>query len=167
MTSLKKVFKNLLKEEQEETTAITDIPEEDISVDRQILRAIMNAERSAVQAGKQQQGLTAVESVNKSSLKYLLEQDGDLPPLDIGTFAIEIMRVIKNFDTILDIPAAVYYRAKQYVNEKYGADLAKAFEEYIDNEFNFAVQDDTDIVDEPPPQHFAVGATSAGGGAGV
>lgn len=168
MTSLKKIFRNLIKEDQEQEdpgVTLAEIPDENISVDRQILRAIMNAERNAVQVGKQQQGFMAIESVNKAKLNYLFEQESSLPPFDVGTFAIEIMRVINNFDTILDVPAAVYNRSKQYVDEKYGAEMSQSFTDYLKNEFNFEVTNDKGIAEDPPPQHFAVGAMGGGGGA--
>jgi hypothetical protein len=137
-------LKRLMFEEAEEVST-QERPDNEESVDRQILRAIMDAERNAVQAGRAQETMTPMEAVNRRSLKFIFEAEGeesgetDKPPLDVGTFAMEVMRVIKNFDTLLDIPTVILNKAKTYIAQKYDKKTADAFMELIQNEYDITV----------------------------
>lgn len=161
-------LKRLMFEEAEEVST-QERPDNEESVDRQILRAIMDAERNAVQAGRAQETMTPMEAVNRRSLKFIFEAEGDSegegeesdkPPLDVGTFAMEIMRVIKNFDTLLDIPTVILNKAKSYIAQKYDKKTAESFMELIHNEYDITIgkggmQPDDEYEVMP---HTAVGA---------
>jgi len=162
MKKLQRTFKSILKEENEETAG--ELPDSDASADRQILKIIMDAERQAVKSGKQQASMTALESIRRKNMRFLLEQEEKVPPLDVGTFGIEIMRVIKNFDTILDIPSIIIKRAEKYLLDKYGKNIAKSFVDYVNNEFDFSTSDENDDNEQ---SHLAIGAIGGGGGGGA
>ena len=129
----------MLKEEGEKgAEAVTSRPDSESSVDRQIFKVILDAERSAVKAGKDQASITAMESVRRGSLRYLIEADEtNKPPIDVGIFAMEIMRVVKNFDTLLDIPTVIVNRAYEYLNSRYDKKIADSFVSSLRDEFNF------------------------------
>ena len=165
----------------------TDIPQkpgEHISVDRQILRQIMDAERTAVKLGKGQAAMTAMESIERASMRFLFEAEGDPaadpaageeagtsedgeknPPIDVGVFATEIMRLVKNYDTLLDIPSVIVNRATEYLTVKYDEKTAESFKSVLRDDFDYEpAPDDTseDSESEEPHQHLAVGARSGG-----
>lgn len=167
-------------------TEIPQKPGEEASVDRQILRQIMDAERTAVKLGKGQAAMTAVESLERASLRFLFEAEGDvpsdetpaaeagngLPPIDIGTFATEIMRVVKNYDTLLDIPSVIVNRSAEYLKTKYDEKTCEAFLEVLRDEFDYEPAPDTGDTTSGeeqgnPPPHFAVGATASGAAGGA
>jgi hypothetical protein len=52
---------------------------------------------------------------------------------------MEVMRVIKNFDTLLDIPTVILNKAKTYIAQKYDKKTADAFMELIQNEYDITV----------------------------
>lgn len=171
-------------ESEDTKSGISQKPGEDTSADRQILRYIMDAERTAVKVGKGQNSMTAVESLHRASMRFLLEAEGDdstdlssgkpnekgLPPLDVGVFATEIMRVVKNYDTLLDVPSVIVNRAIEYIATKYDSETADSFKEALRSDFDYEPSPDTGNTtsDDSSDQrvHFAVGAGGAVGGAG-
>lgn len=172
--------------ESEDTKGdISQKPSEDTSADRQILRYIMDAERTAVKVGKGQNSMTATESLHRASMRFLFEAEGDdsatgatagsvdakgLPPIDVGVFATEIMRVVKNYDTLLDVPSVIVNRAIEYITTKYDSETADSFKETLRNDFDYEVsaeaRNTTSGDDSNQQQHFAVGAMGSAGGAG-
>lgn len=161
----------------------SDIPQkpgEFVSVDRQILRHIMDAERVAVKLGKGQKAMSAMESLNRKSMKFLLEAEGEeaettedgeeMPPIDIGTFATEIMRVVKNYDTLLDIPSVIVNRTMEYLTSKYDEKTAESFKQILRDEFDYESSPDTGAESEKEGDvhtHLAVGAMASGGAGGT
>lgn len=160
----------------------SDIPQkpgEHVSVDRQILRAIMDAERTAVKLGKGQAAMSAMESIERTSLRFLFEAEGEgespeaeeekgLPPLDVGVFATEIMRVVKNYDTLLDIPSVIVNRTVEYLTAKYDEKTAESFRQILRDEFDYEAAPDEEsgpTEDSEVRAHLAVGAMPGGGGA--
>jgi len=154
-------------------------PGEHVSVDRQILRAIMDAERTAVKLGKGQAAMSAMESIERTSLRFLFEaeegtetpegeEEKGLPPLDVGVFATEIMRVVKNYDTLLDIPSVIVNRTVEYLTSKYDEKTAEAFNQILRDEFDYEPAPDADpetSADKEVHSHLAVGAMPGGGAA--
>lgn len=139
---MKPSLHKLMFEEIAEDPSI-DRPDNEESVDRQILRAIMDAERSAIKSGKSQESMTVIEAVNRHSLGFIFEEEGadstSVPPLDVGTFAMEIMRTVKNFDTLLDIPTVILNRAKAYIAQKYDKKTSDSFMELLKNEYDLTI----------------------------
>jgi hypothetical protein len=159
------MIRKVIKEENE--LDISSLPDVDISADRQILKIIMDAERQAVKSGKEQSSMIAIESLQKKTMRFLLEQEeSDSPPIDVGTFGIEIMRIVKNFDTMLDIPSIIIKRAQKYLLDKYGKEMSEAFIEYLKNQFDFSPtkQDEQDTEES---SHLAVGAMGGSTGGGI
>jgi hypothetical protein len=157
----------------------TQKPGEYLSADRQILRHIMDAERAAVKVGKGQKAITATESLNRRSMRFLIEGDegeaeGDepkekLPPIDIGIFATEVMRIVKNYDTLLDIPTAIVNRAIEFLTTKYDEKTAQAFKEELKNDFDYEPDNNPRSEEnkrETPPPSYSIGAIPSGGGGG-
>ena len=159
----------MLEEEGSSDVSAQERPDNEESVDRQILRAIMDAERNAVKAGRAAESMTPMEAIDRRSLKFIFEAEGDeevnTPPLDVGTFAMEIMRVIKNFDTLLDIPTVIINKSRSYIEQKYDKKTATAFMELLQNEYDVTLgkggmepDSEYDI-----NAHIGVGARAAAG----
>jgi len=163
--SLKKL---MLNEQEMSDVPAQERPDNEESVDRQILRVIMDAERNAVKTGRIAQSMTPMEAINRRSLKFIFEAEGDgetnTPPLDVGTFAMEIMRVVKNFDTLLDIPTVIINKSKSYIEQKYDKKTAESFIELLNNEYDITlgkegIEPKSDYEIMP---HIGVGARAAG-----
>lgn len=158
----------MLEEESASDVSPQERPDNEESVDRQILRVIMDAERNAVKAGRASQAMTPMEAINRRSLKFIFEAeegDSDTPPLDVGTFAMEIMRVIKNFDTLLDIPTVIINKSRAYIEQKYDKKTAESFMELLQNEYDITLgkggmEPDSEYEVSP---HIGVGARAAAG----
>ena len=133
----------MLNEENASDVSPQERPDNEESVDRQILKLIMDAERNAVKAGRAEQAMSPMEAINRRSLKFIFEAgdegDSDTPPLDVGTFAIEIVRVIKNFDTLLDIPTVIINKSRSYIEQKYDKKTADSFMELLQNEYDITL----------------------------
>lgn len=159
----------MLEEESASEVSPQERPDNEESVDRQILRAIMDAERNAVKAGRATQSMNPMEAINRRDLKFIFEaeesEESDTPPLDVGTFAMEIMRVIKNFDTLLDIPTVIINKSRSYIEQKYDKKTAESFMELLQNEYDVTLgksgmepESEYDIA-----THVGVGARAASG----
>lgn len=145
-----------------------NIPDETISLDSQVLKAIIDAERAAVTTGKQQQSMSVAEAVRLGRLSFVLREEEaketKLPPIDVSTLASEISRIIENATTLLDIEGVIGNKAYHYILTKYGKDTADKFRDELDKEMGRA---STTSLSEPPAEDYAVGArdsATAGGG---
>jgi len=177
MNLFKPSLKLMFEADEDAESSISSKPTEDASVDRQILRHIMDAERTAVKVGKGQQSMTATESIRRTSLAFLFEAEGEtegeektgMPPIDLGIFATEVMRIVKNYDTLLDIPSVIVNRTEDYLQTKYDDDTAQKFMEILKTEFDYEPSPEggptTSDDDKSVGRHFAVGAMPGGGGA--
>ena len=108
--------------------------------------------------------MTALKSakVNESSLAFLLEEDA--PGFDVNSFSEDVARLIQNYETLLDIESAIYYRAVSILEKNYGEDIAKAFKDIMHSRHGFDFGDvRTDPVKDLAP--LAVGTGGEGGGA--
>jgi len=165
MKKLSHIVKKRINEENE--VNISSLPDIDISADRQILKIIMDAERQAVKTGKEQSTMIAIESLQKRNMRFLMEkEEKNSLPIDVGTFGIEIMRIVKNFDTMLDIPAIIIKRSQKYLLDKYGKEVSDSFIEYLKNQFDFSPTT-KDGQDNESSSHIAVGAMGGSSGGGI
>jgi hypothetical protein len=148
----------------------------DESVDQQIDELIYDAERVAVQKAMKSPEHQIEESVSRSKLKFLLEdeeQSSEPPPFDIGAFANEIIRCllmyekVTNIPGIIDIPTVIIARTKSFLKSKYGDEMVDRFEEIVKKDVHASKMIKTPNVNTPsgpPNQPLAVGASSGGGG---
>jgi hypothetical protein len=67
--------------------------------------------------------------INETSLKFLLEEQG--LDFDVNSFAEDTARLLDNYETLLDIESAIYYRASAILDKNYGKDVADAFQEIM------------------------------------
>jgi hypothetical protein len=84
--------------------------------------------------------------------------------LDIDKFSGDVAHLIKNYDVLLDMEDIIFKKAYSFLEQKYGVDVAKAFEEALieTHSLDFSSQsvEMQDSIDTP----IAVGAGGGGGG---
>jgi hypothetical protein len=85
--------------------------------------------------------------------------------LDIDLFSEDVARLIKNYTVLMDMESIIFNKAKEFLMQKYGDEVAAAFAEILrlrhDMDFDSEIEVLEDIEIEAP---LAVGA--GGGGAG-
>lgn len=87
--------------------------------------------------------------------------------LDIDKFSGDVAHLIKNYDVLLDMEDIIFKKAYSFLEQKYGVDVAKAFEDALieTHSLDFSSQkvEMQDDIDTP----IAVGAAGGGGGGGL
>lgn len=110
--------------------------------------------------------IDAVKKESKYSLqRLLLEEDVPAEEFDMGFYAGEIARYIKNYDTLLDMEGMIFNKARQMLLNQLGSEAEQEFIELLVrvHGINFTDrQGDPDLTGASQP--VAVGATPGGGG---
>ena len=194
-----KLYKLLFEQQQEED--LGDAPEggvsanpepkarkADDSVDDQIDSLILLYEKRAIRDEEDK----LMESLNKTSLQYLFEQEEEaaeeepaaeesepvgseeatapaaesepVPDLDIDKFTIKVARLIMSYRQLLDVETAIINRTKNFLDENYGDKFVVRYLDILDEQFGISAQEfERSAVEDAP---FAIGANPAGAGMG-
>jgi len=91
--------------------------------------------------------------------RYLLTEADD--KLDVDMFSSGVARLIKNYDTLLDMEAIIINKAIQFLEKNYDSDIAEEFVELLDVRHDISIGEDPDELEQP----IAVGASGGGGAA--
>ena len=143
--------------EEEEEEEIEIKPHEEAQ-----LKNPIEAQVDAVLADFEMDALKSAK-VNEASLMFLLEDDSKL--FDVNSFAEDTARLIGNYETLLDIESAIYYRAVAILEKNYGSDIADSFKDIMQSRHGFDFGDvRPDPVKDVAP--LAVGSGDGGGGGG-
>lgn len=98
------------------------------------------------------------------SLKRVLLREQDDISIDVDRFAAETARLIMNFDAFFDIEEMIMLKARSFLLDKYGEEVANEVEELLSTRHDINRKEDEiakkEEYDEQVP--IAVGATSAG-----
>lgn len=107
-----------------------------------------------------------VENWWRQPLTSLLVEVDSVADLDIEQFATDVARLIQNYQTLLDIESAIYYRAIALLERNYDDETALAFKDIMQQRYQF---DFDDIRDDPVENEapLALGAAGEGGGGGA
>ncbi len=88
--------------------------------------------------------------------------------IDIDLFGEDVARLIKNYQTLMDMESIIFNKAKEFLMIKYGDEVAEAFAEILrlrhGLDFDSEIEELEDIEVAAP---LAVGATGGGGGGAV
>jgi hypothetical protein len=106
----------------------------------------------------------AVESLRRKSMRFLLEA-GDKPKIDIGVYAGEVARLIKNYTSLVDIKKNVIAQAEQYLDDEFSdesEDLKKKLKDLLRTQYQISLERP-----ERPEESYAVGAGGGGAGGGA
>jgi len=138
--------------------------EEDITVqphEEAQLKNPLEAQVDAVLADFEMNALKSAK-VNESSLLFLLEDDQRL--FDVNSFAEDVARLIYNYETLLDIEAAIYYRALAILEKNYGSDIADSFKDIMHSRHELDFGDvRSDPVKDQAPLALGSGGEAGGG----
>lgn len=139
----------------------------DLALDSILADYEMNALKSA-QINKGGPGALELENFSGRSLSDLLfEQEDTVSEVDfdVDLFSEDVARLIRNYDTLMDMESIIFNKAKEYLIIKYGKDVADAFSENLQKRFGLSfdeeIQSTEDIEDVAP---LAVGAAGGDGG---
>ena len=141
----------------------TEEEEEDIEVEPHEEAQLKNPLEAQVDAVLADFEMSALKSakVNESSLMFLLEDD-DAIRFDVNSFAEDTARLIANYETLLDIESAIYYRAVSILEKNYGRDIAETFKDVMQQRHGYDFGD----VRPDPVKDVAPLAVGSGAGAG-
>lgn len=106
----------------------------------------------------------AVESLRRKSMRFLLEAD-DKPKIDIGVYADEVARLIKNYTSLVDIKKNVITQAEKYLDDAFNEDsedLKKKLKDLLRTKYQISLERR-----DPPGESYAVGAGGSGSGGGA
>lgn len=156
------------------------------SVDDQIDALIIRYEKDSEKSEEEQEEEKMFESLRSLTLSFLLEQDETEaassdespagsetpkkspeppeeknPPIDIDLFAKKIARLVMNAHTLLQVEEVIISRASEFLKKNYGQSYVDQLQDILDNQYDFDLTGDEDIIDVP----IAAGAAtkSAGG----
>lgn len=139
----------------------------DLALDSILADYEMNALKSA-KVNAQSTDFYQMENFSNQKLSNLLfEQEETVSEVDfdVDLFSEDVARLIRNYDTLMDMESIIFNKAKEYLILKYGNDVADAYSESLRTRhgisFDDEIQDTEDIEDVAP---LAVGA---GGGEGA
>ena len=142
-------------EEEEEVEEVSPDDKESLekSVDDAIEGILVDYEANARKSAE-------LQTESRYSLRrYLLTEADD--KLDVDMFASDVARLVKNYDTLLDMEAIIVNKAIQFLERNYDSDIAEEFVELLDVRHDISVGEDPDELEQP----IAVGASGGGGGA--
>ena len=157
------------------------------SVDDQIDSLIIRYESNSIREEAEDK---LTESLYKSSLKFLLEQEEEdeggeespaptgseaiggsestrqkVPDLNIDAFASRSVRLINNPMNLLDIKTAIINRIKNFLDENYGDQFVNRYLEILENEYGIETNEyDEQDMEKTSDDDFAVGANPLGAG---
>jgi hypothetical protein len=127
------------------------------SLDDQLQAIFIDIEADSIKSAQVQEGTY--------SLKRLLLRESEDIAIDVDRFAAETARVILNFDAFFNIEELIMTKARSFLLDKHGEDIANEVEELLATRHDIKKKEDLaakqEDWDEQVP--IAVGATSGGG----
>lgn len=136
--------------------------------DEEINQAMMGFEEKALQMGAAKGDVDPVSAVKKEgrapTLTYLLFEAGEEEvQFDVPTFADDVARLIFNYDTLIDMEQAIFSKAKEFLEQKYGKDASDELEDILSRKYQLEFEKSDPEASEK--EVFAAQAGPAGGAA--
>tara|TARA_R100000808_G_C2155555_1_gene168670 strand:+ start:22727 stop:23335 length:609 start_codon:yes stop_codon:yes gene_type:complete len=113
------------------------------SVDDELNALFVDFETDAINAAKGQ----AQNEANKYSIVRVLYEQEEIPVIDMETFAGDVARLAKNYDSLLDMKALIVKKAEDYITDKYGPEQAAAMLDILDLRYDISLDIPQDLVD--------------------
>ena len=154
------------EEETEDEEDGEEVPVETSVEDEIRLKDKLDTELSSVFTGfetrARKKASLAVESKRFSIMSILREESepGADQDFDLDQFADDTARLIQNYDSLLDMEAIIYNKAKQFLTDKYGSEVASALREILVDRYGIDFMEDEPGLEEP------IAVVGAGGGGG-
>lgn len=154
------------KEEEKEPEPTGPVGDE---VDVALKDVMADFEKRALDAAAAKSKITTVDAVKKegrrlSLARLLFEAEDDEVVIDVGTFAGDVARLIKNYDTLIDMEGVIYAKARDFLEKKYGSEYADQLDDILAREYDLEF-DHTNDPEKAEQTVYAVGATGGGAGA--
>ena len=140
-------------ETQEEEVEVS--PDEEAS-----LKKPLEAQVDAVLGDFELAAIKSAQVNENLNIQMLLTEE--VVEFDIDTFASNVARLIDNYDTLLDLESAIYFRALNIIQKNY-ADYVDAFKQIMHDRHRF---DFGDVRDDPIKDSAPLALGSGGEGAG-
>ena len=136
--------------------------------DEEINQAMMGFEEKALQMGAAKGEVDPVAAVKKESraptLTYLLFEAGEEEvQFDVPTFADDVARLISNYDTLIDMEQAIFTKASDFLEQKYGKEAAVELRDILSRKYQLEFEQSDPEASER--EVFAAHAGAAGGSA--
>lgn len=102
------------------------------------------------------------KSEDKSTVKTLSIED-----IDVSSFAKDVMRLVDNYDTLLEIRNTILRRASNYLSKNYEQNVVDAFKEELMENYDTEIgETEAEKQDKFQPPKAAAAGPMGGGGAG-
>lgn len=172
MSTLKELAR-LLREAEEEPKKESG---ED-SIDDQIDKYLSQYESQAKEDSKEKFESVSYEKMTHDWRSLTEAEDEDkkdekpektkLEEVNMGSFVSDVMRLVENYDSLLEIKNTILRRAANYLSTNYEADALQAFKEELLESYGVEIgQSEAEKQDEfQPPKAGAAGPMGGGGGA--
>jgi len=147
------------------------------SVDAQIDKYLSQYES---QAKETSQAKTEAVSYNKLTYDWrkLTEAEGDeekkdeepektpLEDINMESFVTDVMRLVENYDSLLEIKNTVLRRAANYLSQNYEGDALQLFKDQLQESYGIEIgQSESEKDDEVQPPKAGAAGPMGGGGA--
>jgi len=127
------------------------------SIDEELDSLFVEFETDARKAAAINSKRFATEGRVRSLRSVLFESAAD--DIDLRKFAAETARLVKNYDTLMDIKSIILNKALSYIKVKYGDDTAKSLADVLEQDFRLSVAKPAGTEDDEVPEApIAVGA---------
>ena len=151
------------EEEAEEEISPEDEGKLTKVIDDDLEALMVDFETQARQSKKIEKESTVSDTVAESlGMRFLFESDYAVE-IDLERFTSEIARLIKNYDTLLDMEELILSKAKSFIIARYGDEAANDMEESLVSNHDIEIEAPPGIPDGAASP-VAVGAGVAAGG---
>ena len=152
------------KEENKLKISAEDKARLEDSIDDELEGLMVDYETEARKVAAIQSEKMKTESLRKVYRGILYEVAAD--DIDLKHFAADLARLVKNYDTLMDMESIILNKAYAYIQNNYGEDTVKALKDVLEQEFDIEVERD-EIEKDELEVPVAVGASggSSGGAA--
>ena len=155
------------EEDEEEVEEVEPLGDEEQSlaktVDDELNSIFIDFETDALKSANwSEERKEEVQVESRRSLAHVLFEQDELPKIDMETFTADVARLIKNYDSLLDMKAIIMKKAQDFILDKYGKEQVEELLSILELRYDLTLEMPEDEINP-----IAVGAstTAAEGGA--
>lgn len=89
--------------------------------------------------------------------------DQNVPDLDVDKFTVRVVRLVNNYQNLLNIEESIINRTKNFLDENYGEVFVQEFLDNLSSKYGLELQE-FDNIPDVSDDNFAVGAFAGGTG---
>lgn len=131
---------------------------------KMVARRIMNEAGKEAAAEEEKKEDTSATDKEDEEPSKMTEED-----IDIASFTSSVMRLVENYDSLLEVNNTILRRASNFLAKNYEKEVIDAFNENLLESYGLEIgKSKSDMEDEnPAPRAGDAGPAGAGGGGGV